>query len=197
MSFYLMLSSEGSRAVNPNFHGGDFNLQLDSAIDLRSEPWEVALSEISYTGQAFPNMNPEEKLVTLSYSGTPWYENDYVVTHGEMTEPLTAGFFMVDKDYTVRNAILSKDERNKLTPATFRDKFEFDMPRKHYSWTLFKWTFNNMCKRKALYEEIVMSDTAITMKRNKYMSVDVFFSASMQTFLQINTFTLTITDNKD
>jgi len=57
MSFYLMLSSDGSRDTYPNNQGGDFKVQLDHVLDMRSEPWEAALVEMTYTGQHFPKLS--------------------------------------------------------------------------------------------------------------------------------------------
>ena len=81
MSFYLTLSSDGSKDTFPNNHGGDFSVQLQHTLDLRSEPWEVALVDMIYTGQAFPNLPIEDSVVTLKVSGKPAYENNYFITY--------------------------------------------------------------------------------------------------------------------
>ena len=54
MSFYLTLSSDGCRDAFPNNHGGDFMVRLEHALDMRGDAWEVALVDMMYTGQAFP-----------------------------------------------------------------------------------------------------------------------------------------------
>ena len=53
MSFYLMLSSEGCNDIYTSNHGGNFKVQLDHVLDMKSESWEVALVELSYTGETF------------------------------------------------------------------------------------------------------------------------------------------------
>src|SRR5271156_5691348 len=81
MSFYVTLSSDGSKDTFPNNHGGDVKVQLQYTLDLRSEPWEVALVDMIYTGQAFPNLPIEDSVVTLKVSGKPQFENDYFITY--------------------------------------------------------------------------------------------------------------------
>src|SRR3977135_4506793 len=75
MSFYLTLSSEGSKETFPTNQGGDFKVQLDRTLDMRGQCWEVALVEMIYTGQAF--LSIEDSQVTLKASGEPQFENDY------------------------------------------------------------------------------------------------------------------------
>src|ERR1700722_1842712 len=75
MSFYLMLSSDGCRDIFPTNQGGDFKVQLDRTLDMRSHDWEVALVEMIYTGQSFPNISTEDAKITLKARGKPEYEN--------------------------------------------------------------------------------------------------------------------------
>ena len=86
MSFYLTLSSDTSRDTFPNNHGGDFKIQLDHVLDMRSQPWEVALVEMQYTGQAFPNLSTENSKVTLQASGKPEFQNDYIITWDQASD---------------------------------------------------------------------------------------------------------------
>src|SRR5271156_6190150 len=84
MSFYLTLSSDDSKNTFPNNHGGDFKVQLQHTLDLRSEPWEVALVDMIYTGQAFSNLTTEDSLITLQVSGKPVFDNDYIIPYDKM-----------------------------------------------------------------------------------------------------------------
>src|ERR1700722_10613936 len=81
MSFYLMLSSDGCRDIFPANQGGDFKVQLDKTLDMRSHDWEVALTEMIYTGQSFPNLSTEDARITLKARGKPEYENQYIITY--------------------------------------------------------------------------------------------------------------------
>ena len=57
----------------PTNQGGDFKVQLDRTLDMRGQSWEVALVEMIYTGQAFPNLSIEESQVALKASGKPQF----------------------------------------------------------------------------------------------------------------------------
>jgi hypothetical protein len=83
MSFYLMLSSDGCKETFMNNHGGDFTVQLDKTLDMRGESWEVALVDMIYTGQAFPNLPVEDVEITLKVEGKPQYENQYFITYDQ------------------------------------------------------------------------------------------------------------------
>src|SRR5271156_5330556 len=124
MSFYLTLSSDGSKDTFPNNHGGDFSVQLQHTLDLRSEPWEVALVDMMYTGQAFPNLPIEDSVVTLKVSGKPAYENDYFITYDQAEnlwiyyklEAMTGG---------------------SAGPRTIVKSTTVNLPKQHYSWPVF------------------------------------------------------------
>src|SRR3977135_3787378 len=97
MSFYLTLSSEGSKETFPTNQGGDFKVQLDRTLDMRGQCWEVALVEMIYTGQIFPNLSIEDGQVTLKASGEPQFENDdYFITYDQALD-LELGFWL-EKD---------------------------------------------------------------------------------------------------
>ncbi len=72
-----MLSSSGSH--NPNDHGGDFKVTLYHVLDMKTEAWEVALVEMSYNGQTFPNLSSENSEVSIRAYGKPEFENDYII----------------------------------------------------------------------------------------------------------------------
>jgi hypothetical protein len=60
MSFYLNLSSKDSADVHPQNYGGDFQVELQTPLHFHEhDRWEVALAEMTYDAQGFPNIPPE------------------------------------------------------------------------------------------------------------------------------------------
>ena len=55
-------------------------MQLDHILDMRLQAWEVALMEMMYTGQAFPNIPTQDSVVVLKATDKPQFENDYILT---------------------------------------------------------------------------------------------------------------------
>ena len=122
MSFYLMLSSDGSKSTYPTNQGGDFKIMLDNVLDMKSQPWEVALVEMSYIGQTFPNMSTECSSINIQTWGKPEFENDYIITY-EQTYDLWIQF-------TLKTKIGHLDG--------FIKTLKVEFPRQHFSWTSFK-----------------------------------------------------------
>ena len=57
MSFYLDLSSTESLDVHPENSGGEFQVELPAPLHFEEDdPWEVALVEMTYDAQGFPNI---------------------------------------------------------------------------------------------------------------------------------------------
>src|SRR5271154_6349864 len=140
MSFYLMLSSSGSR--NPNDHGGDFKVTLDHVLDMKTEAWEVALVEMSYSGQAFSNLSPENSEVFVRASGKPEFQNDYIITWDQALD-----LYVEVKQTSARAG----------HPGPSNKYAYLEFPRQHYSWTSFKETFEKMYKEK-IDSEIYIKD---------------------------------------
>src|SRR6266853_2726552 len=136
MSFYLMLSSDGSRDTYPNNHGGDFKVQLDHVLDMRSEPWEAALVEMTYTGQHFPNLSVQDEMITVHASGKPEFENDYIITF-DQAKDLKAWFYVFER-------IGELDQKRGVKGAVF------SLPCQHYSWRTFVDTFTALYREKFL-----------------------------------------------
>lgn len=70
MSFYVNLSSRDSTDIHPQNYGGDFQVELAEPLHFdENDPWEVALAEMTYDAQGFPNV-PDEyseiKIVALN-----------------------------------------------------------------------------------------------------------------------------------
>ena len=60
MSFYLNLSSKDSADVHPQNYGGDFQVELQAPLHFHEHDcWEVALAEMTYDAQGFPNIPPQ------------------------------------------------------------------------------------------------------------------------------------------
>jgi len=99
MSFYLTVTSSGSSDIFSDNQGGDFKVQLDHTLDMRSDPWEVALVDMIYTEQVYPNLPIEEEQVQMKVSGRPEFENDYFITY-DQTLDLWLSFKLERRDPT-------------------------------------------------------------------------------------------------
>ena len=58
MSVYVNLRSTECKDIYSKNHGGNFKIELNEPLRLQG-PWEVALAEMTYHAQAFPNLPPE------------------------------------------------------------------------------------------------------------------------------------------
>jgi hypothetical protein len=66
-SFYINLSSKDSLDVHPQNYGGDFQVELAAPLYFdESDPWEVALVEMTYDAQGFPNIPQEYSQIQLT-----------------------------------------------------------------------------------------------------------------------------------
>jgi hypothetical protein len=160
MSFYLTLSSDGGRDTFPNNHGGDFTVQLDKILDMRAHSWEVALVEMIYTGQAFPNMGIEDSQVTLKASGKPLFENDYIITFDQAID------LWISFSKERYNVVGSKKSNH------------FNLPLQHYSWITLVETLQKLC-----LQEFNMGNVSLTEKHftfsEKNITLDVLFRMNM------------------
>src|SRR5277367_268305 len=71
-AFYQSVSSDASTDEHPNNHGADFTMELYDELYLPNQ-WEMALVEISYYGQHFPNVLSEYGELTICYNGKDRY----------------------------------------------------------------------------------------------------------------------------
>src|SRR3981189_98875 len=146
MSFYLTLSSDGCKETFPANHGGDFKVQLDNTLDMRGQPGEVALVDMLYTGQAFPNMPIADNQVTLKGSGKPQFENDYFITFDQT----------LDLWLTFKSERLSPGSPGGRRVVKYAD---FYLPRQHYSWTAFVDTVKRLCQVEFSMAHVNLSET--------------------------------------
>ena len=116
MFFYLTLSSDGCNETYSGNHSGDFTIELNQTLDMRSQPWEVALVDMIYTGQAFPNVSNKDSLITLNVLGKPKFHNDYIITY-EQTFNLWLSFksWIDGKEYFKPKVYLTKKHYSWLT----------------------------------------------------------------------------------
>jgi hypothetical protein len=64
MSIYVNLRSSECRDIYPNNHGGNFKIELNEPLRLHGA-WEVALAEMTYHSQSFPNLPKEHSTVEV------------------------------------------------------------------------------------------------------------------------------------
>ena len=151
MSFYLSLSSRGSKDVFSNNHGGDFQTLLNHPLDLQTDAWEVALAEMTYSGQTFPNIQPEETLVTLRYNGRPPFNKDYVISYEQSLKlSVTFGLYAVDCE-------------SPLTYTKIRE-VHIQFPPQNYTWLNFTDMFTEMYLNKF--------GNSITISANRFKFVE-------------------------
>jgi len=116
-AFYQSVSSDASTDVHPNNHGGDFTIELYDELYLPNQ-WEMALVEISYYGQHFPNVLSEYGGVSICYNGKDRYATNFVLQY--------------DESKYMR--VFIKDGRNPKRAT----QYTWDMPALHYSWKQLK-----------------------------------------------------------
>ena len=123
MSFHLMLSSEAGKDTYPENHGGDFKVLLNRTIDCKTEAWEVALLEMSLTGQAFPNIPSDKASITVRSFGRPIWENDYIITYAKIFD--TYATFRYTK-------VIEGGQMTDIKPIVVK------LPQRHYNLRTFK-----------------------------------------------------------
>jgi hypothetical protein len=166
MSFYLTLSSDGCKDTFPRNHGGDFKIQLEHTLDMRGSKWEVALVEMMYTGQAFPNLSIEDSEVRLRACGKPIFENDYIITYDE----------------TFQLWISLKSER-RLVPQSTKTTNIY-LPKQHYSWSLFVETLKRLCFEQFNIGMVDLNENEFQFSE-KNLTLDKLFNMSMSdTFIE-------------
>src|SRR3977135_1861411 len=65
MSVYVNLRSTECKDIYSKNHGGNFKIELNEPLRLQG-PWEVALAEMTYHAQAFPNLPPEHSTAQVT-----------------------------------------------------------------------------------------------------------------------------------
>src|SRR5277367_1103656 len=144
-SFYHVLDSETNSSSREDNHGGDFTVELHKELVLAGN-WEVALAEMTYYGQHFPNLLQEHGEVSISQRGKR-YSTDFVVEYAQVA-------YMKIDSYT--------RDQHRSAKWTAHKWFEFE--RRHYTWNQFKKMFNNW----HVAADISPGDTSISFQPNRY-----------------------------
>ena len=84
--FFLSVSSDAARGDTRN--GGHFIVDLHNEIRMPRGQWEMALMEMSYYNQSFPNIPNSTGHVTVLSPITPYTEFNYVISY-----PIIQNFF--------------------------------------------------------------------------------------------------------
>src|SRR5438093_4361533 len=118
-SFYLTLNSDGSLDTHPNNNGGNFVIELYEEVYLPGI-WEVALVEMSYFGQNFPNLPSDYNTIEVSSVAQDAHQTDFVLHYHEVED------FYVTLE--IRYLVLSSGQWTPwLMPIVWRP------PKQHYS----------------------------------------------------------------
>src|SRR6266849_8673668 len=84
-SFYLTLNSDGSQDTHPTNSGGNFVIELYEELHMQGL-WEVALVEMSYFGQHFPNLTSDYNKLEVSSKVQDAYQKDFVIHYHELDD---------------------------------------------------------------------------------------------------------------
>src|SRR6266566_1723143 len=159
-SFYEYIDSDTSKDTHPNNHGGNFLVQLQENMYLPGQ-WEVALVEMSYRGQNFPNISQNNLKVVLYHNGKRSYLIKFIATYDEIYDCYFVTSNIYKKDLKVQRGALAFQWENERI---------HQLEKKHYTWNSFKQMINE-------YEISVIID-----KNRKY---SVKFEITDTTFLVI------------
>src|SRR5258708_36018689 len=121
MSFYLNLNSSDSRDVHPQNYGGEFQVELaDPLFFNEHDPWEVALVEMTYDAQGFPNVQQEHTEIKVEALNR---DNVYDAWH---------------KDYSIRAILRAKKktywESDSENIEEHRRVPKYVLAKKYYTW---------------------------------------------------------------
>jgi len=180
MSIYVNLRSSECRDMYPNNHGGNFKIELDEPLRLNGV-WEVALAEMTYHSQSFPNLPKEHSSVEV-YLKKPLEVFD---TRNLVLYIRTRVYYMdkwQDSDYFEIEY-----------PMQFPSRL--DMPKKNYSWEDFKTALENLTKlnnENRNVERITNvnfkfdKNEKLTLTFHDHLRAKVVFSADLVKFLSLD-----------
>lgn len=164
-SFYLTLSSEYGVGEQP----GDFTCELSDVLDF-SDGWEMALVELTYTGQEFDTIPTEHGLISITSKDKLKYNGDYVVWWNET----------FDLHIRIEHVM-------NMTSKVFKKEL-IRLPQQHYSWPFFKHALAEGFK---MYSELVTcsfveNDTLLRIKvpyNNRVRYINITLSEEMKRLL--------------
>ena len=138
MSFYLNIRSTDSLDIFPNNYGGDFQVELSTPLHFdENDPWEVALVEMMYEAQPFPNIPAEYSHFTIEHLNKDKFFN---------TKDLD---FSISAIIRVTTYGIWRDSNSELLPE-YRRFPKYVLPRKNYTWEGFKAEINKLNYKKVI-----------------------------------------------
>ena len=176
MSFYLNLNSSDSHDVHPHNYGGDFQVELaDPLFFNEQDPWEVALVEMSYDAQGFPNIQQEYTEIQVEALNR---DNVYDA---------------LNKDYSIRATFRVRPKYYVDSDSDAIKKHlrvpKFTLPKKYYTWEGFKaaWSDLGEVGDKAYFSYgVSFTDTELVCTCNtKWNSGKFEFSPDLIEFLSL------------
>ena len=123
MSIYLNLRSSECKDVYPKNHGGNFQIELNEPLRLHGQ-WEVALAEMTYHAQSFPNIPKEHSAVEVSLK-------EQLQVYDTRTS-----VFSIKTWVWLNGAWLASDDP--VIPKETQFPFIVTLPTKNYDWEDFK-----------------------------------------------------------
>src|SRR5271156_5185430 len=176
MSFYVNLSSKDSVDIHPQNYGGDFQVELANPMVFHEDdPWEVALTEMTYDAQGFPNVPVEFSQVKLEALNQHELHN-----------------CMEKKFYIKAFVQVKRDVWHQSANWKVCDKFRFPalvLPKKYYSWQGFKDAIEAFVgvKKKSFFSfEIKVHEEKLTTRFiTSNHAVKFYFSTYLKKFLKI------------
>lgn len=179
MSTYIYLRSSECKDVYPKNHGGNFTIELNEPLRLDGGVWEVALAEMTYYAQAFPNLPPEY--------------NEIKVTR---TERLDDVYHTMNLDFSIHTWVLYNGdwhhsdygELDKETHVPFISH----LPKKNYDWEDFKSAMQSVMKKQIADKPQLSTAITFSFTENELactfvstMRTCIRFSKDLQNFLQL------------
>ena len=188
MSFYLNIRSTDSLDIFPNNYGGDFQVELSTPLHFdENDPWEVALVEMMYEAQPFPNIPAEYSHFTIEHLNKDKFFNakDLDFSISAIIRVTTYGKWW--------------DSNSELLPE-YRRFPKYVLPRKNYTWEGFKAEINKLAKpneSKYFSYSIKITDTHIEINyRSSVKFAQFIFSPDLVKFLKLKQDTIETPYNK-
>src|SRR5438477_6659795 len=178
MSYYVNLRSSECKDVYPKNHGGNYTIELNEPLRLDGGPWEVALAEMTYHAEPFPNLPKEQSTVKVTL-------NEQLQVYD--TRDLN---FNIKIWVRHNNNWLFSDSLE--IPLENRYPHVITLPKKNYDWEDFKAAIANLGNRQvsgatAPWMKLAFSltDTTFMIDINSPNRVRMIFSKPLQNFLSL------------
>src|SRR5271167_2046583 len=165
MSIYVNLRSSECKDIYAKNHGGNFQIELNEPLRLYGA-WEVALAEMTYHSQAFPNLPAAHSAVEVT-----------------LKEQLQV-YDTKDKDLSIKLWVVQNDvwvlPDNAEIPEESRVPHVYSLPKKNFDWEEFKEAVS------AITSKVSTKGTPITHPRLKFIDDNVLecvFNSAARTSL--------------